>query len=69
MKNGYVVTGPGTDKTYKDPGPAVSYAQTRASRHDGEASFYVRDPSGSLHARVDREEDGRVYVYGRQALS
>lgn len=64
QKRNFSVTGPDTDKGFVDHGPAVSCAQTRASRHKGEATFYVRDALDDVVSRVEKHADGRVFVYG-----
>lgn len=59
----YSVSGPGVDKTYADPGAAISAALTFADHHVGDASFYVRDLHGGRVARIDHDEHGNTTVW------
>lgn len=66
MGKGFVVTGPGVDRPCgEDLGPALSCAITLAGqqRAAGEATFYVRDPSGDIRGRVERDEHGNLAIY------
>lgn len=54
---GFTVSGPGVDKSYAEPGPgpALSFAITKAERSPVDATFYVRDADGEVVGYVERK--------------
>lgn len=54
-RSGYTVTGPGLDKNYPDPGPALSRALTAASATEADATYYVRAIDGTPIGYAERD--------------
>ena len=59
----FTVTGPGCEgRGAPAVGPALSLAQTIASRATQAGTFYVRDASGAVRYHVERDESGNVWT-------
>lgn len=62
----FTVSGPGVDKTFPEPGAALSVAITRAERSAVDATFYVRDAADEVVGRVDRTKGHtNIYRFGK----
>lgn len=60
----FSVTGPGLERHGYPSGPiALSASITFAGRAEGEACFYVRDHTGEIWGRSERDAGGNVLIY------
>lgn len=58
-----ILTGPDTEgKTYPSPGVALSAGITRAARHAGPCTYYVRDADSTGLFAIEQHEDRTVTI-------
>lgn len=63
-KSAATVSGPGVDRAFPaGPAVALSGAITIAGHLHDAATLYVRDERGEPYGRVERDEQGLIYVY------